>query len=196
MALPDPPPDDPNPDEIRRLFDQYRADDKAALCRLIERTYPRCYAIARRMLAEYPRVRSEVDTGDVLHRGIEKLLKALGTFVPESLTHFYRFAAQHFRWDLLDLARKVQARDMATDPDAVLGQEPDRGGEPSHLAQWTEFQEGIDRLPEDLRAVVDLRFYQLLKLEEVARGLGISVRTAKRRWRQAVELLSVGSVAE
>jgi DNA-directed RNA polymerase specialized sigma24 family protein len=43
----------------------------------------------------------------------------------------------------------------------------------------------VARLPDDLRAVFDLLWYQELSQAEAAALLGIAVRTVKLRWMQA-----------
>jgi DNA-directed RNA polymerase specialized sigma24 family protein len=53
------------------------------------------------------------------------------------------------------------------------------------LRRWTEFHEAAGRLPDDLRAVFDLLWYQGLSQSEAAALLGIAVRTVKLRWMKA-----------
>jgi DNA-directed RNA polymerase specialized sigma24 family protein len=53
------------------------------------------------------------------------------------------------------------------------------------LRRWTEFHEAAARLPDDLRAVFDLLWYQELSQAEAAALLGIAVPTVKLRWMKA-----------
>ena len=53
------------------------------------------------------------------------------------------------------------------------------------LRRWTEFHEAAARLPNDLRAVFDLLWYQELSQAEAAALLGIAVPTVKLRWMKA-----------
>ena len=53
------------------------------------------------------------------------------------------------------------------------------------LRRWTEFHEAAARLPDDLRAVFDLLWYQEMSQAEAAALLGIAVRTVKLRWMKA-----------
>jgi RNA polymerase sigma-70 factor (ECF subfamily) len=187
MAAPDPPPPPEDPDHTGRLFDRYRAGDPDGLNRLLGHVYDRFGHLARQMLRRYPALRPHVETGDVLNQGMARLLDALRTVKPESLTHFLRLGAVQLRRELVDLARRFLGRapGPADDPAAVLDRQPDPGGEPPTLAAWAEFHVKVGRLRDELRAVVDLHFYQGLTLEEVARQLGVSERTVKRRWRDA-----------
>jgi hypothetical protein len=58
----------------------------------------------------------------------------------------------------------------------------DSSGEPSNLAEWTEFHERVEALPEAEREVVGLLWYEGVSQEEAAALLGVSLRTVKRRW--------------
>jgi DNA-directed RNA polymerase specialized sigma24 family protein len=53
------------------------------------------------------------------------------------------------------------------------------------VRRWTEFHEAVARLPDDLRAVFDLLWYQGLPQAEAAALLGIAVPTVKLRWMKA-----------
>jgi RNA polymerase sigma factor (sigma-70 family) len=50
---------------------------------------------------------------------------------------------------------------------------------------WQAFHEGVERLPEGEREVVDLLWFQELSQQQVAQLLGVSVGTVKQRWRNA-----------
>ena len=53
------------------------------------------------------------------------------------------------------------------------------------MRRWTEFHEAVARLPDELRAVFDLLWYQGMSQAEAAELLGIAVRTVKLRWMKA-----------
>jgi RNA polymerase sigma-70 factor (ECF subfamily) len=53
------------------------------------------------------------------------------------------------------------------------------------LRRWAEFHEAVARLPDDLRAVFDLLWYQGMAQAKAAALLGIAVRTVKLRWMKA-----------
>ena len=61
---------------------------------------------------------------------------------------------------------------------------------PASLAEWTEFHQQVERLPDEAREVFDLVWYEGLSQVEAAALLGVPLRTLKRRWRAARELLS------
>src|SRR5262245_4071134 len=53
------------------------------------------------------------------------------------------------------------------------------------VQRWTEFNEAVARLPDDLRAVFDLLWYQQLSQADAAALLGVAVPTVKLRWMKA-----------
>jgi RNA polymerase sigma-70 factor (ECF subfamily) len=66
-----------------------------------------------------------------------------------------------------------------------VGSKPDPGGEPATLAEWTDFHEKVQLLPEAEREVFDLLWYEGLTRAEAAQVLGVAERTVKNRWRNA-----------
>ena len=53
------------------------------------------------------------------------------------------------------------------------------------MRRWTEFHEAVARLPDDLRSVFDLLWYQEMSQAEAAALLGVSVPSVKLRWMKA-----------
>lgn len=52
-------------------------------------------------------------------------------------------------------------------------------------AVQASMHEAIEKLPEDLREVFEMTFYQGMTQEEMASVLDVSTKTIKRRWRDA-----------
>jgi RNA polymerase sigma-70 factor (ECF subfamily) len=67
----------------------------------------------------------------------------------------------------------------------VEANEAEPGGEPATLAEWTDFHERVQWLPQAAREVFDLLWYEGLTQAEVAQMLGVTERTVKNRWRSA-----------
>ncbi|MBL8797821.1 MAG: sigma-70 family RNA polymerase sigma factor, partial [Planctomycetia bacterium] len=109
---------------------------------------------------------------------------------------FFGLATQQIRRELIDLARHYYGPQGAGANHASRGPDdgpphpaadpPDPAAEPSSLAEWREFHEKIDTLPEEQREVVGLLFYQGLTQAEAASLLGVAVRTVQRRWNAAL----------
>lgn len=95
---------------------------------------------------------------------------------------------------LCDLLRKSCGRDgnrpalLPLDGGASGGLRFDPGSntaEGEKLRRWTEFHEAVARLPDELRSVFDLLWYQGLTQAEASELLGIAVPTVKLRWMKA-----------
>jgi len=71
-------------------------------------------------------------------------------------------------------------------PDTGPGHEPSSTTlDPEKLRHWTEYLEAAARLPDELRAVFDLRWYHGVTQADAAALLGIAVSTVKLRWMKA-----------
>jgi RNA polymerase sigma-70 factor (ECF subfamily) len=148
------------------------------------------------MLRRYPGVRRWEETDDVFVEAVTRLHRALETVQPESPRHFYNLAATQIRRVLIDLARRYYGpQGIGSHHDTVGaptdGQTPpkyeraDVSGEPADLAEWTEFHERVESLPEEEREVFNLIWYEQLTHEQAAEVLGVTTRTVRRRWQDA-----------
>ena len=129
-------------------------------------------------------------------RGGHPAAPRLGTVQPESPRDFYNLAAAQIRRVLIDLARRYYGPEgLGSHHDTAAGkpdgdaqqkyEKADASGEPSGLAQWTEFHEQVEALPEEVREVFNLLWYEQLGQEEAAEVLGVTTRTIRRRWQEA-----------
>ena len=177
--------------------------DAAARQRLLELTRDRLLRHARHFLhGRYARLEPFAQTDDVVQQLYMKILRnqdrfwAKGNGEPvRTLAEFFGHTSAWMRDVLCDLLRKEYGRD--DNRPAVLpldGGPSDTGAryEPSSstadgekLRRWTEFHEAAARLPDDLRAVFDLLWYQGMSQAEAAMLLGLAVRTVKLRWIKA-----------
>jgi RNA polymerase sigma factor (sigma-70 family) len=112
-----------------------------------------------------------------------------------SLAEFFGHASAWIRDVMCDQLRKAYGRDDnrpavlpldAGPSDTAPGYEPSSSTlNAEKLRRWTEFHEAAAGLPDDLRAVFDLLWYQGMSQAEVAALLGIAVATVKLRWMKA-----------
>src|SRR5262249_25495936 len=112
-----------------------------------------------------------------------------------TLAEFFGHTAAWMRDVLCDQLRQAYGRD--DNRPAVLpldGGPADTGPryEPSSMTangeqvrRWPEFHEAAARLPDELRSVFDLLWYQGLPQAEAAALLGVAVPTVKLRWMKA-----------
>jgi RNA polymerase sigma factor (sigma-70 family) len=177
--------------------------DAEARQRLLELTRDRLVHHARRFLhGRYARLEPFAQTDDVVQQLYIKILGNQDRFWVNAegkplrtMAEFFGHASAWMRDVLCDLLRKAYGR--GDNRPAVLPLDGGTSGtgprhEPSSstldgekLRRWTEFHEAAARLPDDLRAVFDLLWYQELSQAEAAALLGIAVPTVKLRWMKA-----------
>ena len=119
---------------------------------------------------------------EMLSAVVERLLKALRAVRPGTVRQFFALASQHMRWELNDLARRLdQQPRLASLPESGIaaGREPTGGWDitPNALRMLTT----IDGLPEEEREVFNLVRVQGLTYGEAADLLGVSAKTVQRR---------------
>src|SRR5262245_5346538 len=177
--------------------------DAAARQRLLELTRDRLTRHARRFLhGHYARLEPFAQTDDVVQQLYLKILrnperfwvKADGDPV-QTLAEYFGHTSAWMRDVLCDLLRQACGRDDNRPAALPLDGGPSDTGpgyEPSSttaegekVRRWTEFHEAVARLPDDLRAVFDLLWYQEMSQAEAAELLGFAVRTVKLRWMKA-----------
>jgi RNA polymerase sigma-70 factor (ECF subfamily) len=181
---------------LEPLLAALSAGDSTARAALIEQANARVRVLAHRMLQNFPGVGRWEQTDDVLNQALVRLHRSLESVQPDSPRHFLNLAAAQVRRVLIDLARKYAG------PQGLGANHESRGGqsasgtarfvdttEPGDYAQWAEFHECIESLPEPEREVFGLLWYDGLGQSEAAEVLGISLRSVKRRWQSARYLL-------
>jgi RNA polymerase sigma-70 factor (ECF subfamily) len=180
---------------LHRLVDRMRAGDTAARDELVQGFYARLEELTRRMLRRFPGVKRWEDTGDVLHKALLRLLRALGDVRPDSTRAFLGLAALQIRRELINLAHHYSGPlGLATNQnqpiqqgDSSLGPgDPPALDESNDLEKWSAFHQAVDSLPEEEREIVGLLFYHGLTRDQAAELLDISEKTVQRRWRAAM----------
>jgi RNA polymerase sigma-70 factor (ECF subfamily) len=148
--------------------------------------------IVRAHLAGIVRLRAYLDSDDVLQNVLMRLMGAMGKVRPSTRGELLGLAARHIRWEVIDLYRthfgpegpgkKLEPLSGAALDLAV--EQPADDGTAAALAA-AQLAEAVDKLPKDLREVVDLLFYHHLTHEQAAEVLGVSTKTIQRAWRDA-----------
>ena len=177
--------------------------DVAARQRLLELTRDRLMRHARRFLhGHYVRLEPFAQTDDVVQQLYVKILQNQDRFwvnadgePVRSLAEFFGHTSAWMRDVLCDQLRKAYGRDDNHPAVLPLDGGPADTGLPyepfsstldgEKLRRWTEFHEAVARLPDELRAVFDLLWYQGLPQAEAAALLGVAVPTVKLRWMKA-----------
>jgi len=193
---------------ISPALERLAAGDAAAREEVIAWAAERMQEIAHRMLRTFPAVNRWEQTDDVVQNAAIRLDRALRQTIPVNSGGLVGLAATQVRRELLDLAKKHRgpesyAANHETNYQRLNGElrakvddvaqhvEPADG-----LERWTRLHTMAGELPEDESEVFHLCWYLGLKQDEIARELGCSLRTVKRRWESAKERLAAAMPGE
>jgi RNA polymerase sigma-70 factor (ECF subfamily) len=181
---------------IQRYLDALRGDTAAEpLIRdLLERAVHRLRLLCGTLLRRsYPRLTQpplNLEADELLGGVVARLLAALRTVRPQTVRQFFALANQHMRWQLNDLARRLDEQPRAAAL-AESGVAAPPGSSDSCLSPDARRMLGaIEGLPEAEREVFDLVRIQGLTYPEAAAVVGASVKTVQRRLNRARLLLA------
>jgi RNA polymerase sigma-70 factor (ECF subfamily) len=161
----------------------------ALLSRAVQRLQLLCATLLHRQYPRLARPPMNLQAEEVLGGVVERLLKALRDLRPTTVRQFFALANQHIRWELNDLARRLDERAPAAPlPGDVLPAPQSSGSALSSDAR--RLLEAIDSLPADEHEVFCLVRIQELSQVEVANLLGVSVKTVARRLNRGLLLLA------
>jgi RNA polymerase sigma-70 factor (ECF subfamily) len=162
---------------------------RALLDRATRRLYQLCASLIHR---SYPRLAKpplNLDADEMLGAVVERLLKALREVRPGNVRQFFGLANQHMRWELNDLARRLDEQPKAVDlADRDVPAPP--GSESSFTQEGRRMLDAIGGLPDDEREAFELVKLQGMTQADAARILGVTAVTVKRRLNRALRLLT------
>jgi RNA polymerase sigma factor (sigma-70 family) len=187
--------EEPTTAVVQRYLDALAGDAPAEpiIRELMDRSARRLERLCASMLhGSYPRLArppSNLETTEMLGGVVEGLLKAMHSIHPRTVRQFFALANQHMRWQLNDLARRLDERPVAVP--LREGSIIDPAGSDSGLTPaGRRMLEAIDNLPEDEREAFGLVRLQGLTHAEAAEVLDVSTKTVQRRLNRASLLLS------
>ncbi|WP_274310340.1 RNA polymerase sigma factor [Solibacillus daqui] len=152
---------------IEQLFTNYVRDNKNQL-----------YILA------YSYVKNEQDALDVVQDSIQKGWTALGTLENQHQikSWLYKIVVR----TAIDFLRKMK-RIQVTEDDTLINL-----SEQQHDAYRNlDLESALENLPFSLKQIIILRFFEDLKLEDVANIVDIPLSTAKSRLYKALKLLKI-----
>jgi RNA polymerase sigma-70 factor (ECF subfamily) len=153
-----------------------------------ERLHVLCAALLHRSYPRLTRPPLNLQADEMLSAVVERLMKALREARPGNVRQFFALANQHMRWELNDLARRLDERTPAVAMrESVADQEI---SESVASANTLRILQAIDDLPEHEREVFGLVRVQGLTHAEAAAVLDVSTKTVQRRLNRCVLLLS------
>jgi RNA polymerase sigma factor (sigma-70 family) len=187
--------------QVEKALARLQAGEAAAFDDLVLLAYDWLGRRVAALLRSYPSVTLPPD--EVLHDYVlDRLRTALASAMPATCEELTRLADRHILWSVRDVIRKQRGRAGVVRIEAAPGVEGEREGpaDPSAGDALADFLDSRERarfhaaaaaLSEPLRRVFCLRYYGGLSEAEVATDLGVSDRTVRSHWRQAVDQLSV-----
>jgi RNA polymerase sigma factor (sigma-70 family) len=190
--------DDQTTEVVQRYLDQLaglRGDSPSepVIRALVERSVDRLHVLCNTMLLRsYPRLARppmNLETDDMLSSVVDRLLKALREVRPTNVRQFFALANRHMRWELNDMARRLDKKTPAAElTEAVVASPASSDSQLSPNSR--RILEAIDNLPEEEREAFDLIRIQNLTQPEAAEILGISESTLQRRLKKGLLLLT------
>jgi RNA polymerase sigma-70 factor (ECF subfamily) len=180
---------------VQRYLDELAGDAPAEpivrvlLDRAVRRLHLLCATLLYRRYPRLTQAPTNLQADELLSAVVERLLKALREARPRNVRQFFALATQHMRWELNDLARRLDQQPVALE--LREGSVPGPASSGSGLTPTgRRMLDAIDGLPEDEREVFDLVRIQGMTQPEAGRVLGVSVATVKRRLNRGLRLLT------
>jgi RNA polymerase sigma factor (sigma-70 family) len=179
---------------VQHYLDELAGDtpSEMAVRALLDRSVRRLHQLCATMLyRSYPRLTQpplNLRAEEMLSAVIERLLKALREVHPQTVRQFFALASQHMRWELNEMARRLDEHPSPVeycDGLATLPASSDTGLTPDSRRMLA----AIADLPEGEREAFDLVRIQGLTQAEAAEVLGVSAATVNRRLNRGLQLL-------
>jgi RNA polymerase sigma-70 factor (ECF subfamily) len=170
--------DSPAEPVVRALLDQAVRRLHLLCATLLYRSYPR--------LTQPP---LNLQADELLGAVAERLLKALREARPQTVRQFFALANQHMRWELNDMARRLDQQPSPVELQEGLVPAPSSSGS-GLTPNGRRMLEAIDNLPDEEREAFSLVRVQGMTQSEAAQLLGVAVSTVKRRLDRSLWLLT------
>ena len=164
---------------------------RALLAASVDRLHMLCSAMLHK---KYPRLTKppmNLQSEEMLSNVVERMMKALKEVRPGTVRHFFLLANQHMRWELNDLARKLDDQTRAVELRESL---VEVSGQASQLTSQVSpntarMMEAIESLPGEEKETFCLVRVQGMTQADAAAVLGVSVKTVQRRLNKTLPLL-------
>ena len=186
---------EPTTAAVQRYLDALAGDQPAGpiVRALLDRSVRRLQLLCTNLLyRKYRRLTLppvNLQPEEMLDAVVERLLKAMRSVRPQTVRQFFALVNQHMRWELNDVARRLDEQPTAVEVREGMVSAPASSG--SVLTpDGRRILKAIDDLPEDEREAFGLIHVQGLTQAEAAEVLGVSVRTVQRRLNRSLLLLA------
>jgi len=163
---------------------------RALLDRSVRRLQHLCNGLLYRRYPRLTRPPTNLVADELLSAVVERLLKALREARPTTTRMFFALACQHIRWELNDMARRLDERPPVAElQDEVMAPAAESVSGPT--ADASRILKAIEDLPEPDRDAFDLVRIQGMSQAEAAGVLGVSPMTVNRRLHRALQQLAI-----
>jgi RNA polymerase sigma factor (sigma-70 family) len=184
-------------DELARVPGDSPAEPivRELLTRAVDRLHLLC---ARLLHRNYPRLTRgplNLHSEEMLSAVVERLIKAMRNVRPQTVRQFFALANQHMRWELNDLARRLDQETAAIElresrlPAPASPAPGTDSSSPQPSAGLAQILAAIEELPEGEREVFNLVRVQGMTQPEAAKVVGCSAKTVQRRLNRSLVLL-------
>jgi RNA polymerase sigma factor (sigma-70 family) len=180
---------------VQRYLDQLAGSSpaepvvRALLGRAVRRLHQLCAGLLYRSYPRLTRPPLNLQAEEMLGAVVERLLKALRQVRPENPRQFFALACKHIRWELNDMASRLDEQ-----PAAVELQEESVAAPASSDTGLTpdsrRILAAVEGLPDGEREAFDLVRIQGMTQTEAAQVLEVSVMTVNRRLHRGLRLLA------
>lgn len=163
-------------DEDSRLIRAMRAGSDEAIERFVRKYYPQIYAYCLRKLP------SPADAEDVTQETFERFFRGFESYRHSGRSKNYLYVISGSL--CADFYRRSPDEPPAELPESAAAPEPETD-------LRLDLSAAVDTLPEPLREVIVLHYFQDLKQREIARLLGIGLPLVKYRLSKAKQQLKL-----
>jgi len=160
------------------------------LARSVNRLHLLCATLLFRSYPRLTRPPLNLQADEMLSSVVERLLKALKGVRPPTVRQFFALANQHMRWELNDLARRLDKEEAAVELRESAIPAPSESTASQLSPNTRRILDAIEELPDEEREAFNLVRIQGLSQPEAADILGVSPKTVQRRLNRGVMLLS------
>jgi RNA polymerase sigma-70 factor (ECF subfamily) len=186
---------EPTTAAVQRYLDALAGDQpaepivRALLDRSVRRLQLLCTNLLYRKYRRLTLPPVNLEPEELLNAVVERLLQAMRSVHPQTVRQFFALVNQHMRWELNDVARRLDEQPTVVEVREDMAPAPASSG--SVLTpDGRRMLKAIDDLPGDEREVFGLLHVQGLTQAEAAEVLGVSVRTVQRRLNRSLLLLA------
>jgi RNA polymerase sigma-70 factor (ECF subfamily) len=192
--------EEPTSAAVQRYLDALAGDQpaepivRALLDRSVRRLQLLCANLLYRKYRRLTLPPLNLQPDEILDAVVERLLKAMRSVRPQTVRQFFALVNQHMRWELNDVARRLDEQPTAVEVREDLVPAPPASSGSVLTPDGRRILKAIDELAEEEREAFGLIHIQGLTQGEAAEVLGVSVRTVQRRLNRS--LLSLAKELE